>query len=112
MRSRNHTALPVASSCTPQALESWSTSRMPCPPGTVTWAFWRMACTVTHPWRGPCRTALLTSSLVSNAVLHGPRQGWVTVQAIRQNAQFTAAVTDQSPDPPVCLLYTSDAADE
>src|SRR5450756_784852 len=44
---------------------------------------------------------LLTSELVSNAVLHGPRQGCVTVQAIRQNSQFTVAVTDQSPDPPV-----------
>jgi len=44
---------------------------------------------------------LLTSELVSNAVLHGPRQGCVTVQAIRQNSQFTVAVTDESPDPPV-----------
>jgi len=50
---------------------------------------------------------LLTSELVSNAVLHGPRQGWVTVRAVRRNSQFTVAVTDQSPDPPV--VRTTDA---
>jgi serine/threonine-protein kinase RsbW len=44
---------------------------------------------------------LLTSELVANAVVHGPRHGTILVATSAQDGRFEVAVSDDSPRVPV-----------
>jgi len=44
---------------------------------------------------------LLTSELVANAVVHGPRDGSITLSTSVADGRFEVAVTDESPVHPV-----------
>jgi anti-sigma regulatory factor (Ser/Thr protein kinase) len=54
---------------------------------------------------------LLTSEMVHNAVVHGPADGTITVDARFRAGTVGVLVTDESPEPPVLSADGSDPPD-